>query len=62
MGLMEKVLGDLNSREVKKIEKIADQVMALEEQTAALTDDQLREKTEQFKERIAQDVYKRQVL
>ena len=53
MGLMEKVLGDLNSREVKKIEKIADQVMALEEQTAALTDDQLREKTEQFKERIA---------
>lgn len=54
MGLMEKVLGDLNSREVKKIEKIADQVMALEEQTAALTDDQLREKTEQFKERIAQ--------
>ena len=31
MGLMQKVFGDLNSKEVKKLEKIADQVMALEE-------------------------------
>ena len=30
MGFMEKIFGDLNTKEVKKVEKIADQVMALE--------------------------------
>ena len=30
MGLMEKIFGDLNTKEVKKVEKIADQVMALD--------------------------------
>ena len=39
---MEKIFGDLNEKEVRKIEKIADKVMALDEQTAALTDEQLR--------------------
>ncbi len=53
MGLMEKLLGDMNAREVKKIEKIADKVMALEDETAALSDDQLRQKTAEFKERVA---------
>ena len=53
MGLMEKILGDMNSREVKKIEKIADKVMALEDQVAALSDDELREKTAEFKERLS---------
>lgn len=53
MGLMEKIFGDLNAREVKKIEKIADKVMALETQMAALTDEQLRGKTLEFKERLA---------
>ena len=52
MGLMEKIFGDLNSKEVKKIEKIADQVMALDEQMAALTDDELKAKTPEFKERL----------
>ncbi len=53
MGLMEKIFGDLNTKEVKKIEKIADSVIALEDQMAALTDDELRAKTAEFKERIA---------
>lgn len=53
MGLMEKIFGDLNAREVKKIEKIADKVMALDEQMGALTDEQLRGKTLEFKERLA---------
>ena len=53
MGLMEKIFGDLNTKEVKKIEKIADSVIALEDQMAALTDDELRGKTAEFKERIA---------
>ena len=42
MGFMEKILGDMNTKEVKKVEKIADKVMALENDMAALTDDQLR--------------------
>ena len=53
MGLMEKIFGDLNAKEVKKIEKIADQVMALESKMEALTDDELRGKTLEFKERLA---------
>ena len=53
MGFMEKVFGDLNEKEVKKVSKIADKVMALEDETAALTDDELRAKTTEFKERIA---------
>ena len=31
MGLMEKIFGDLNEKEVKKVSKIADQVMAYDE-------------------------------
>ena len=50
---MEKLFGDLNAKEVKKIEKIADKVMALESQMEALTDEELRGKTAEFKERLA---------
>ena len=50
---MEKIFGDLNAKEVKKIEKIADKVIALESQMEALTDDELRGKTQEFKERLA---------
>lgn len=53
MGLMQKVFGDLNSKEVKKLEKIADQVMALEEQMESLSDEKLKAKTGEFKERLA---------
>ena len=31
MGLMEKIFGDLNTKEVKKLEKIADSVIELED-------------------------------
>ncbi len=52
MGLMQKVFGDLNSKEVKKLEKIADRVMSLEGQMESLSDEELRAKTEEFKERL----------
>lgn len=52
MGLMEKIFGDLNEKEVKKVSKIADQVMEYDEAMAVLTDDQLREKTAEFKNRL----------
>ena len=52
MGLMEKIFGDLNEKEVKKVSKIPDQVMKYDEEMQSLTDDQLREKTEEFKKRV----------
>ena len=53
MGLMEKVFGDMNAKEVKKMEKIADEVMALESEIASLSDEELKAKTPYFKERLA---------
>ena len=53
MGLLEKVFGDLNSKEVKKLEKIADKVMELEGQMEALSDEELKGKTQEFKDRLA---------
>ena len=52
MGFLEKILPDLNKKEVAKIEKIAEKVMLLEDETEALSDKELREKTEEFKKRI----------
>ncbi|MCQ2551142.1 MAG: preprotein translocase subunit SecA [Clostridia bacterium] len=53
MGLMEKMFGDLNEKEVKKLAVIADKVLALEEEMAALSNQELRDKTKEFKERVA---------
>ena len=52
MGLLEKIFGDLNAKEIKKIEKIADKVEALDEQMAALSDEELQAKTPEFRERL----------
>ncbi len=52
MGFMEKIFGDLNEKEVKKVSKIADKVMAYDEEMQALTDEQLREKTAEFQKRV----------
>jgi len=52
MGLMEKIFGDLNEKEVKKVSKIADKVMAYDEEMQKLTDEELRAKTEEFKQRV----------
>ncbi len=52
MGLMEKIFGDMNTKEVKKVEKIADRVMELEESMAKLSDEELKAKTPEFKARL----------
>ena len=44
MGLMEKLFGDLNAKEVKKINVIVDQIEALDEDMQALTDEELRDR------------------
>lgn len=53
MGLMEKIFGDLNAKEVKKVEKIVDKVEALDTQMQALSDDELREMTVKFRKRLS---------
>jgi len=51
--LLEKIVGTYSSRELKRIYPIADKVMSLEEQYASLTDDELKNKTNELKERLA---------
>ena len=53
MGLLEKVLGNWNDKEIKRIEKIVAKIEAYDEQMQALSDDDLKAKTPYFKERLA---------
>ena len=51
--LLKKLFGSKNEREVKRMLKTVQVVNSLEEQMVALTDEQLRAKTQEFKARIA---------
>jgi len=53
MGLLEKIFGDLNEKEVKKVSKIADKVLAYDEEMQKLTDEELRGKTAEFRQRLS---------
>ena len=52
MGFMEKIFGDLNAKEVKRLDAMAEKVMALETQMAALSDEELKGKTAEFRRRL----------
>ena len=52
MGILGKIFADFNEREVKKLAKIADQVMELEGEMQALSDEELKDKTREFKDRL----------
>ena len=54
MGLFEKMFGTRSSRELKKIQPTVDKILALEESYKALSEQELKDKTRQFKERLAQ--------
>jgi preprotein translocase subunit SecA len=51
--LLAKVFGTQNERELKKIRPIVEAISALEPSTTTLTDSQLREKTAEFRQRLA---------
>lgn len=53
MSIFQKLLGNQNDKEVKKLMKIVDQIEALEPSMKALTDEQLQSKTPEFRERLA---------
>jgi preprotein translocase subunit SecA len=55
MALLTKFFGGANDREVKKLQPIVDEVNDLEPETEALSDDGLRAKTAEFRERLAGD-------
>ena len=53
MGFLSKVL-DGNNKEIKQLGKIADKVLALEEKTAILTDEEIRNRTKEFQDELSQ--------
>ena len=53
MSLFDKIFGTYSERELKKIYPIADKVMALEDEYSALSEEQLKGKTAEFKDRLA---------
>ena len=53
MGLLSNLFSE-EKREISTLEKIADQVLSHENEMVALSDDQLKEKTEEYKKRLAE--------
>ena len=53
MGLLDKIFGSYSDRELKKITPIADRIERLESVYSALSDEQLRAKTDEFRARLA---------
>lgn len=51
-NLIEKVIGTYSDRELRRIEPIVDEIEGLEPKMQALTDDELRAKTDEFKKRL----------
>ncbi len=52
MGLFSKIFGDYSTKEVKKIEPLKQKVLSLEAEYAALSEDELKGKTNEFKQRL----------
>jgi preprotein translocase subunit SecA len=50
--LLKKIFGSKNDRELKRIRPMVDQINDFEQRVSPLTDDQLRAKTAEFKERL----------
>ena len=52
MGLMKKIFGDYSSRELKSIYPIVDKIESMADKYKAMSDEALRAKTTEFKERL----------
>ena len=53
MGLFTKLFGTRSEREIKKIQPTVDKILSMEEEYKNLTEEQLKGKTQQFKDRLA---------
>ena len=54
MGLFDKLFGTRSQRELKKIQPTVDKILALEEPYRALSEEELKGKTNEFKQRLSQ--------
>ena len=54
MGLLSKLFGTRSQKEIKKIQPLVDKILALEPEYSALSEEALRGKTAQFKQRLSQ--------
>ena len=61
-GIFKKIVGSRNDRMIKRYRKIADSITALEEGIKALSDEQLKEKTTEFRARFAAGETLEQIL
>jgi len=52
MSILTKVLGDPNKREIRRHERRVEQINAMEEELQALSDDELRARTDEFRGRL----------
>ncbi|NLL68035.1 MAG: DEAD/DEAH box helicase, partial [Clostridiaceae bacterium] len=53
MGLLEKIFGSYSEKELKRIKPIVDEIEAMEPEIKKLSDTQLKGKTQEFKNRLA---------
>ena len=53
LGILKKILGDSNEKEVKKLQKTVDIVNSLEPEMERVSDSELRNKTEEFNARLS---------
>ncbi len=53
MSIFDKILGDANEKYIRTIQPLVDRINSLEKEFEGLTDDQLKEKTKDFKKRLA---------
>ena len=54
MSIIEKLFGTHSDKEIKRITPLVDQIEALDETMQALSDEELRAKTTEFKKRLAE--------
>ena len=52
MKLVEKIFGSYSEKEIKRIMPLVEKIEGLEDSMKQLSDEELRNKTEEFKERI----------
>lgn len=57
-----KIFGSYSEKEIKRLEPEVDKILALEDETSQLNDEQLRAKTSEFKERLAAGETKEDIL
>lgn len=52
MGIFKKIFGDYSEKEVKRVMPLVDKINSLEEEISKLSDEELRNKTADFKVRV----------